>query len=58
MPVNWVDINVDGQMMEAYLMYPGSGHGFHCDGRASYRHEAAKDAWGKTIAWFDRHLMV
>jgi carboxymethylenebutenolidase len=39
-----------------FHMYPGCGHGFHCDGRASYRHEAAKDAWAKTIAWFDRHL--
>jgi carboxymethylenebutenolidase len=37
-------------------MYPGCGHGFHCDGRASYRHEAAKDAWAKTIAWFDKYL--
>lgn len=36
--------------------YPGCGHGFHCDGRASYRHEAAKDAWAKTIAWFNTHL--
>jgi carboxymethylenebutenolidase len=37
-------------------MYPGCGHGFHCDGRASYRHEAAKDAWAKTTAWFDKYL--
>ena len=39
-----------------FHMYPGCGHGFHCDARASYRPEAAKDAWGKTIAWFDQHL--
>jgi carboxymethylenebutenolidase len=39
-----------------FHMYPGCGHGFHCEGRASYRHEAAKDAWAKTIAWFDQHL--
>jgi carboxymethylenebutenolidase len=39
-----------------FHMYPGCGHGFHCDGRASYRHEAAKDAWAKTIAWFDTYL--
>lgn len=36
--------------------YPGCGHGFHCDGRASYRPEAARDAWGKTMAWFDKYL--
>jgi carboxymethylenebutenolidase len=39
-----------------FHMYPGCGHGFHCDGRASYRHEAALDAWAKTIAWFNKHL--
>ena len=36
--------------------YPGCGHGFHCDARASFRPEAAKDAWDKTMAWFDKHL--
>ena len=39
-----------------FHMYPGSGHGFHCDARASYRPEATRDAWGKTLAWFDTHL--
>jgi carboxymethylenebutenolidase len=39
-----------------FHMYPGCGHGFHCDGRPSYRPEAAKDAWGKAFAWFDKHL--
>ena len=39
-----------------FHMYPGCGHGFHCDGRASYRPEAARDAWAKTMAWFDQHL--
>ena len=39
-----------------FHMYPGCGHGFHCNGRASYRPESARDAWGKTIAWFDQYL--
>ncbi len=39
-----------------FHMYPGCGHGFHCDGRASYRAEAARDAWAKTLAWFNQHL--
>lgn len=39
-----------------FHIYPGCGHGFHCDGRSSYRPEAAQDAWGKTIAWFDQYL--
>lgn len=44
-----------GKIYEFHL-YPGCGHGFHCDGRASYRPEAAKDAWAKTTAWFDKYL--
>ncbi|MDA0263643.1 MAG: dienelactone hydrolase family protein [Chloroflexi bacterium] len=36
--------------------YAGAGHGFHCEARASYRPEAASDAWAKTIAWFDKYL--
>jgi carboxymethylenebutenolidase len=36
--------------------YPGCGHGFHCDARASYRPESAQDAWGKALAWFEKHL--
>lgn len=39
-----------------FHMYQGSGHGFHCDARPSYRPEAARDAWDKTIAWFDKYL--
>jgi carboxymethylenebutenolidase len=48
-------LKTHGKTYEVH-MYPGCGHGFHCDGRASYRHEAAKDAWAKTIAWFDKYL--
>ena len=36
--------------------YRGAGHGFLCEDRGSYHPEAAKDAWGKTMAWFDKHL--
>ena len=39
-----------------FHMYPGCGHGFNCNARASYRPESARDAWGKTMAWFDQHL--
>ena len=39
-----------------FHMYPGCGHGFHCNGRGSYRPEAARDAWVKAVAWFDQHL--
>lgn len=36
--------------------YAGAGHGFMAEGRPNYREEAARDAWQKCIAWFDRHL--
>jgi len=49
------ELNKHGKTYE-FHMYPGCGHGFHCDGRASYRPEAAKDAWAKTMAWFDKYL--
>ena len=38
------------------VRYPGAGHGFHCDARADYHEEAAKDAWARTLAWFGLHL--
>ena len=38
------------------LRYPGAGHGFHCDRRASYHEASARDGWSRTLAWFDAHL--
>jgi carboxymethylenebutenolidase len=38
------------------VRYPDAGHGFHCDQRDSYDETAAKDAWKRTLAWFDDHL--
>jgi carboxymethylenebutenolidase len=35
--------------------YPGAPHGFVADYRASYRKEAAEDAWAKMIAWFKKY---
>ena len=36
------------------VRYPDAGHGFHCDARASYHEPSAKDAWARTLEWFDR----
>jgi carboxymethylenebutenolidase len=37
--------------------YPDADHGFHCNDRPSvYNPAAAKDAWRRTLDWFDRHL--
>ena len=53
--------NMDAELTKAgkaheFHNYGGAGHGFHCEARASYRAEAAADAWGKAMAWFDKHL--
>ncbi len=37
-------------------VYPGAQHGFHCDQRASYDEASAKQAWPRTIEFFNKHL--
>ena len=37
-------------------VYAGAEHGFFCEERASYRPEAARDAWSLTLAWLEKHL--
>lgn len=44
-----------GKTYEAYI-YPGTNHGFHNDSTPRYDEEAAKLAWDRTVAWFQRHL--
>lgn len=38
------------------VRYPGAAHGFHCDARADYHEASARDAWARTLTWFDAHL--
>lgn len=38
------------------IVYPGAPHGFHCDGRDSYRADASADAWDKLKKFFATHL--
>ena len=40
----------------AKIVYPKAAHAFHNDTGANYNEEAAKDAWAKTLAWFDKYL--
>jgi carboxymethylenebutenolidase len=35
-----------------FVVYPGAGHAFHADYRASYQAAAAKDGWARCLAWF------
>jgi carboxymethylenebutenolidase len=36
--------------------YPGADHGFHCDARGSYNPDSAKQAWGRTVEFFNKTL--
>jgi carboxymethylenebutenolidase len=38
------------------MIYPKAGHAFYADYRQTYRPDAAKDAWARCVAWFDRYL--
>jgi carboxymethylenebutenolidase len=39
-------------------IYPAAPHGFHADYRASYRKDAAEDAWNQMIAWFKKYKVL
>ena len=41
-----------------FQSYAGAGHGFMNEGRPSYREEATRDAWRRTIDWFNRYLVA
>lgn len=38
-------------------IYPDAPHAFFNDTRDSYREEPSKDAWQKTLGWFEKHLV-
>ena len=40
----------DGQV------YAKAQHGFHNDTTPRFDEAAAKDAWTRTVAWFDKYL--
>ena len=39
-------------------IYPGAPHGFHADYRASYRKEAAEDAWNQMVSWLKKYQVL
>lgn len=41
-----------------FHIYPGAPHGFEADYRASYRKEAAEDAWKQMQAWFKKYNVL
>ena len=38
------------------MIYPNADHAFHNDTGSRYNAEAAKDAWERTLAWFDKYV--
>ena len=38
------------------VVYPGAGHAFFNDARTQFHAGSAKDAWPRTLEWFERHL--
>ena len=38
------------------VIYPDVDHAFHNDTGSRYNAEAARDAWNRTLDWFDRYL--
>jgi carboxymethylenebutenolidase len=38
------------------VRYTDAEHGFHCDARPAYDEAAAKDAWARTLTWFERFI--
>ncbi len=47
---------VTAQPPTEVVRYPDAGHGFHCDLRSSYHEPSARDAWARTLSWFEEHL--
>lgn len=38
------------------IIYPNANHAFHNDTGPNYHAEAARDAWSKTLTWFEKYL--
>lgn len=49
-------LNAHGKACE-FVIYAGAGHAFFNDQRASYHPEAARDAWQRTLNWFQTYLV-
>ena len=62
MAISESDINLLKQTLTKYgkkfdiKVYPGAPHAFFNDTNASYRPEAAKDAWKRTLDFFNKQL--
>src|SRR3954465_14142756 len=48
----------DAKKAAEFKIYPGAPHGFHADYRASYRKDAAEDAWNQMQAWLRKYNVL
>ncbi len=48
----------DNKKTAEFKIYPGAPHGFHADYRASYRKDAAEDAWNQMTGWFKKYKVL
>ena len=48
----------DNNKTAEFKIYPGAPHGFHADYRASYRQDAAEDAWKQMQAWLRKYHVL
>ncbi|NJK81372.1 MAG: dienelactone hydrolase family protein [Chloroflexaceae bacterium] len=44
------------ELTHEFRIYPGAGHAFLNDTRASYNEAAARDAWNRAVQWFRNNL--
>ena len=47
---------LDNNKIYEKIVYQGADHAFHNDTGGRYHPEAAKDAWAKTLAWFEQYV--
>jgi carboxymethylenebutenolidase len=50
-------LKTSGKTAEFHI-YPGAPHGFVADYRASYRKDAAEDAWNRMVGWFKKYKVL
>jgi carboxymethylenebutenolidase len=50
-------LKAGGKTAEFHIC-PGAPHGFVADYRASYRKEAAEDAWNRMVGWFKKYKVL
>jgi carboxymethylenebutenolidase len=55
-PMTDVELIRDAQPDATIFVYDDAPHGFGCDARASYRHDASELAWTRTLEFFGKNL--